>query len=96
MECKCRKKARTEEEKKKLANRLKRIEGQIRGIAKMVEEDAYCNDILIQVSAAESAISGFARVLLESHIKECVVKDIKEGKSETVDELIETVGKFIR
>ena len=95
-ECCKRIKRRSEEERRTLTNRLSRIEGQVRGLTRMVEEDAYCNDVLIQVSAVQSAISAFARELLASHMRTCVVNDIKEGKSETVDELIITVGKLIR
>ena len=89
-------KKREPEEYKRLLNRLKRIEGQIRGISKMVESDAYCNDILIQISAVRSAITSFAGELLESHIKSCVVNDVIAGKSETVDELVDTVIRFIK
>lgn len=95
-ECCKRIKKRSEEERRSLVNRLSRIEGQIRGLNKMVENDAYCNDVLTQVSAVQSAISAFARELLASHMRSCVVNDIKEGKSETVDKLILTVGKLIR
>ncbi len=95
-ECCRRTKKRGAEEYKKLVNRLSRIEGQIRGITRMVETDTYCNDILIQVSAVQSALSAFARELLESHVRTCVVNDIKEGKRETVDELIATVSKLIK
>ena len=79
-----------------LENRLKRIAGQIRGIERMLESDAYCIDILTQVSAVESALGGFARALLESHIRECVVEDIKSEKYESIDELILTVSKLMR
>lgn len=89
-------KKREPDEYKSLLNRLKRIEGQIRGVSKMVESDAYCNDILVQISAVQSAISSFAGELLESHIKSCVVNDIKSGKEDTVDELVSTVRKFIK
>ena len=95
--CCCgKKKERTDSEKKLLLNRLKRIEGQIRGIKGMVEKDAYCIDILNQVSAAQSALNSFTKVLLDNHIKSCVVQDIKEGKDDTVEELVKTIGKFIR
>ena len=94
MEC-CRKRIRTEEERKKLSNRLKRIEGQVRGVERMIEEDAYCNDVLIQVSAIRSAVDAFAKELLASHLKSCVVNDIKAGKEDTVDELIATVSRLI-
>ncbi len=89
-------KKRGEEEKRELTNRLKRIEGQVRGLIKMVEGDTYCNDILIQTSAVQSAISAFSKELLYEHMRSCVVNDIREGKSETVEELIHTVGRLIR
>ena len=86
---------RTDEEKKKLCNRLNRIEGQIRGIKNMIEQDRYCNDILIQTSAVGKAIGAFERELLKKHISTCVVRDIKEGKTEVVDELLETLEKLM-
>ena len=91
-----RKKERSEAEYKALLNRLSRIEGQIRGIKQMVEEEAYCTDILVQVSAASAALNSFSRVLLENHIRTCVTRDILEGKEETVDELMVTINKLIR
>lgn len=94
--CCYKKKERTPKEYKDLINRLNRIEGQIRGIKGMVEKDAYCNDILIQVAAANAALNSFTRVLLENHIKTCVSRDIKEGKEETVDELLATLKKFMK
>ena len=87
---------RAEEEKKKLLNRLRRIEGQIRGIEAMLENDAYCNDILQQSAAASSAINAFNRELLGNHIRGCVVRDLHEGKDEVVDELIATVQKLMK
>lgn len=92
----CKKKKREDKEYKDLINRLNRIEGQIRGIKGMVENDAYCIDILNQVSAASSALNSFSKVLLENHIKSCVIDDIKEGNEETVDELVGTIQKFMR
>lgn len=95
--CCChRKKERTESEYKDLIHRLNRIEGQIRGLKRMVEEDAYCPDILIQSSAAGAALNSFNRVLLENHIKTCVTRDIMEGKEETVDELLKTLQKLMK
>ena len=88
--------ARSEEEKKKLINRLKRIEGQIRGIIGMMENDAYCNDILIQSAAVSAAMNAFNRELLSSHIHSCVVRDIREGKDEVVDELMATLQKLMK
>ena len=81
---------RAEEEKKKLLNRLRRIEGQVRGVCKMVEEDRYCVDILTQVSAIQSALNAFNKELLAQHIKSCVVDDIRAGHDEVVDELVAT------
>ena len=83
-------------EQKALLTRLKRVEGQIRGIEKMVENDAYCPDILIQVSAATSALNSFNKVLLGCHIRGCVVHDIQEGKDETIDELCEVLQKLMK
>lgn len=89
-------KHRDEKEYKDLINRLNRIEGQIRGIKKMVEEDRYCIDILNQVSAASSALNSFSEKLLGNHIKSCVVNDIKNDQMETVDELLKTIKKMIK
>lgn len=89
-------KDRSEEEKKKLMNRLKRIEGQIRGIEGMVEKNAYCPDILIQVSAVNAALNSFNKELLAKHIKTCVVDDIKEGHDETIDELVKVLQKVMK
>ena len=88
--------ARSEEEKKKLINRLKRIEGQIRGIIGMMENDAYCNDILIQSAAVNAAVNAFNKELLASHIRTCVARDIREGKDETIDELVATLQKLMK
>ena len=86
---------RNDEEKKKLINRLSRIEGQIRGIRQMVENDAYCVDILTQSAAAKSAFNAFNRELLRRHIEGCVVRDIKNGE-EDIDELMDIIGKLTR
>lgn len=95
--CCCRKtKERSDKELKDLLNRLSRIEGQIRGIRGMVERDAYCTDILTQVAAASAALNGFTKVLLANHIKTCVAQDIRAGKDETVDELVETLQKLMK
>ena len=87
---------RSEEEKKKLINRLKRIEGQIRGIIGMMENDAYCNDILIQSAAVNAAVNAFNKELLATHIRTCVARDIREGKDETIDELVATIQKLMK
>lgn len=89
-------KERSPEEHRKLVNRLSRIEGQIRGIKRMVEEDAYCIDILVQVAAANAALNSFNKELLSEHIKTCVTNDIKNGKEETVDELVATIQKLMK
>ena len=95
-ECCCsqRLKKREGEEKKRLLNRLARIEGQVRGVRGMVEEDSYCTDVLLQVSAIRSALEAFQRELLSEHIRTCVSEDIREGKNETVEELIETLRRM--
>lgn len=92
----CHKKDRSEQEQKDLITRLNRIEGQIRGIRRMVESDAYCVDILTQVSAAGSALNSFTKVLLTSHIKTCVAEDIREGHQEKVDELVKVLPKLMK
>jgi DNA-binding FrmR family transcriptional regulator len=89
-------KERTEKEYKNLINRLSRIEGQIRGIKRMVEEDAYCTDILVQVAAANAALNSFNKVLLSEHIRTCVADDIRKGKDETIEELVETLQKLMK
>ncbi len=95
--CACHKtKDRSDKELRDLLNRLSRIEGQIRGIRGMVERDAYCIDILTQVSAASSALNSFTKVLLANHIKTCVAGDIREGNDETVDELVATLQKLMK
>ena len=97
-ECCCshKTKERTEKEYKDLINRLSRIEGQVRGIRKMVESDCYCLDILVQVSAVNAALNSFNKVLLANHIRTCVVDDIREGKDETIDELVTVLQKLMR
>lgn len=95
-ECCHRTKERSEKEYKDLINRLNRVEGQIRGIKRMVEEDAYCTDILIQVSAVNSALNSFNKVLLANHIRTCVADDIRAGHEETIDELVATLQKLMK
>lgn len=91
-----RKRVRNEEEYKKLINRLNRIEGQVRGIRNMLENDAYCVDILTQASAVNAAVNAFEREILAQHIRTCVATDLKCGKEEKTDELIEIIGKMMR
>lgn len=95
--CCCnRKKERSEQEYKDLINRLSRIEGQIRGIKRMLDEDCYCPDIITQVAAANAALNSFNKVLLTNHIKTCVADDIRAGKDETIDELLNTLQKLMK
>jgi len=95
-QCKlCKKKIRSEEERRTLENRLSRLEGQIRGIRRMLDEDAYCIDIITQVNAVKSALSSFNKELLSAHIRSCVAEDIKNGKDEKVDELVVTLAKML-
>ncbi len=95
-QCCCKTKERSEKEYKDLLNRLNRIEGQIRGVKKMVENDAYCVDILTQVSAVNAALNSFNKVLLANHIKTCVTEDIKNGNEEKVDELVTMLQKLMK
>lgn len=94
--CSQRKKERSPEEYKKLIHRLNRIEGQIRGIRGMVENDAYCPDILVQSAAVNAAINAFNKELLASHIRSCVAQDIREGKDKVIDELVVTLQKLMK
>ncbi|MBQ6387103.1 MAG: metal-sensing transcriptional repressor [Ruminococcus sp.] len=96
-ECRCHQtKTRDEAEVKSLMNRLNRIEGQIRGIKKMIENGAYCPDILIQAAAAGAALNAFNKELLAGHIRTCVVTDVKDGREDTVDELVDTIRRMMR
>lgn len=94
--CSQRKKERSHEEYKKLIHRLNRIEGQIRGIKGMVENNAYCPDILIQSAAVNAAINAFNKELLANHIRTCVADDIRNGKDEAIDELVVTLQKLMK
>ena len=89
-------KMRSEQEIKLLLNRLNRIEGQVRGIKKMVESNAYCNDILTQSAAVNAAINAFNRELLAEHLRTCVTRDLKNGHEEIVDELAATLQKLMK
>lgn len=88
-------KKRENDELRPLFNRLSRVEGQLRGIRRMLEEDAYCVDVMLQVSAATKALSAISRELLKEHIRTCVVKDLAEGKTETAEELAVTVERLL-
>ncbi|HKK95087.1 MAG TPA: metal-sensing transcriptional repressor [Anaerovoracaceae bacterium] len=90
-------KVRDEVEKKALMNRLNRIEGQVRGVKNMLDNDIYCTDILVQVAAIQSALNSFNKELLSEHIKSCVVEDIRNGKEEeTLEELLITIKKLMK
>jgi CsoR family transcriptional regulator, copper-sensing transcriptional repressor len=92
----CKHTHREQDEQTKLVNRLNRLEGQIRGIKNMVEEDVYCDDIRIQVAAVKSALDAFSSQLFENHLKTCVVRDIKEGHPEIVEEVLTTIKRLTR
>ena len=87
---------RSQEEKKKLIYRLNRMEGQIRGIRGMLENDAYCTDILVQSAAVSAAVNAFNKELLASHIRGCVARDIRQGNDEVIDELVTTLQKLMK
>lgn len=92
----CRHTHRSEEEIKSLTNRCSRVEGQIRGIKGMIEKDVYCDDILNQIAAAQSALNGLSKVILERHMKTCLIERIQNGETEVIDELITTISKLTK
>lgn len=92
--CCQRKTNRGDEEKKIINNRISRIEGQLRGIKKMIGEDAYCNDVLVQLSAVQNSIKSLSNHILENHLYTCVTKDLENGELEVIDELISLFKKF--
>jgi len=94
--CTGKNKVRSEQEIKDLITRLNRVEGQIRGIRGMIERDAYCTDVLVQVSAATAALNSFSKALLSNHIRTCVAQDIREGRDETIDELVATLARLMK
>lgn len=87
---------REDEEYRKLMNRLNRVEGQVRGVKKMLEEEQYCVDILTQVSAIQAALNAFNKELLSNHIHTCVVNQLQQGNTEVVDELCESIKKLMK
>ena len=89
-------KQRSEKEYKALMHRLARISGQVRGVQGMIEKDAYCVDILTQIAAIQAALNGLSREILESHIRTCVANDLRAGRDEIVDELMDTLRKFMK
>ena len=92
----CRRRERTPEEYKALLNRLSRIEGQVRGIRGMLEKDAYCADILVQVAAANAALNSFSRELLSQHLRTCVADDLRAGSDEKLDELLNLLPRLMK
>ena len=91
----CEKKTyRGEDEKKLIMNRLNRIEGHVKGIKKMIAEDSYCNDVLIQLSAVENAVKSLSNHILENHLYTCVSKDLEKGNIEVIDEMISLFKRF--
>ena len=93
----CSKKTERDEElKQKILSRLRRIEGQVRGIEAMIESDAYCNDVLVQSAAVNAAVNAFNKELLACHIRGCVTRDLLEGRDEVVDELVATMQKLMK
>ena len=84
------------EDKAKVLQRLRRIEGQVRGISRMVEDDTYCIDVLTQVSATTRALQGVALLLLDDHVRHCVADDVRSGSSEKIDEAMEAIARLVR
>ena len=93
-ECCKKETVRTEDEKKLITNRINRIEGQLRGIKKMIENDSYCNDVLIQLSAVENSVKSLSNLILEKHLYSCVTRDLENGNLDIIDELISLFKKF--
>lgn len=89
-------KLRSSDEYKKLMNRLNRIEGQIRGVKGMLEKDAYCTDIVLQVSAINAALNSFNKMLLAEHIRTCVAEDIRAGREDTLEDLVNTITRLMK
>lgn len=89
-------KERSEKEYRNLMNRLKRIEGQVRGLQKMLEQDAYCTDVMVQVAAVSAALASFNKVLLTNHVRTCVAENIRQGNDEVIDELVTLLQKIMK
>ena len=91
----CNKKTkRSPDDKKMIINRLNRISGQIGGITKMIENDAYCNDVLVQLSAVKNSVKSLSSLILENHLYSCVTRDLENGNLDTIDELISLFKRF--
>ncbi len=95
-ECSEKRKERTEKEKRELMNRLKRIEGQVRGVENMLDNNVYCTDIITQVAAINAALNSFNKVLLAEHIKTCVADNIRTGNDDVTDELVSLIQKLMK
>ena len=93
MDC-CKKKVRSEEEKKNLITRVNKLTGQMNGIKRMIEDDRYCDDILIQLSAIDKSIKSLANIILENHMHSCLIKDIKNDNYEVIDEIVQLFKRF--
>lgn len=92
----CRKSHHPEAVKKDLTTRLNRIEGQIRGIKGMIDKDTYCDDVITQLAATQSALNSVAKILLEGHMRGCVVNRLEEGDTDVIDELVVTIQKLMK
>lgn len=92
--CCTKKTKRSSEEKQRIISRLNRISGQVNGIAKMVENDAYCNDVLVQLSAVKNSVKSLSSYILENHLYTCVSRDLENGELDTIDELISLFKRF--
>ncbi len=86
----------SERTKRALGHRLNRIEGQVRGVARMIAEDQYCDDVLAQIASVEAALNGVRRQLLEAHVRSCIVDGLREGRDGVVEELMTTIGRMTR
>ena len=95
-ECCHKKKPRSPQQVRELTNRLSRIEGQVRGIKRMIEENVYCPDILVQTASVIATLNSFNKALLADHIRTCVADDIKEGRDEAIDELLATLKNMLK
>ena len=94
--CEDRNSSHSEQEKAKLVTRLNRIEGQIRGVKGMIQKDVYCDDVLNQIAAIQAALNGVGKLLLEGHMKSCVISRIQEGDHDVIDELLKTMNKLMK
>ena len=93
-ECCKKKTVRNEEEKKIITNRINRIEGQLTGIKKMIQNDSYCNDVLVQLSAIENSVKSLSNLMLEKHLYTCIARDLENGKIDTIDEIVSLFKRF--